>query len=285
MRTVLLLLLLLPAPWCSPSAEAQDTRPQLEISLDVTRRPLDQVIAAIAKRSGKSIIVAPGLTDPITLTLRDVSWRVVVDLLARRTKCRVRELAGGTLLIDRPARISVQFEQADLKTALLLLAKYANKSIVLGPKVQGKVTLSLRTGDVVAAMRAIATTHDCLILTSGSLVTVGKGRADLRLAKSAPAPKDVLSGTFVSLVGTTLTLEVAGAKVALDLSSDVDRRKRQVTSLNGAKPGERIVVTHQAAEGRAPSPASKTEKKKTTPKPKPTPPARRVVTHLVVGLR
>ena len=113
-----------------------------QISIDAEEMDLAELLARISKQTGKTILLDPDVSATVSLTLRDVSWRIALDLIAERTRCKIRR-HGETLLLYRPADlIDIELYDANVRTVLLLLARYADKSIVIGPKVQGTITLT-----------------------------------------------------------------------------------------------------------------------------------------------
>lgn len=225
-----------------------------EISIDVKNQDLGELMDRISRETGKTILVDPTVKARVTIKLRSVSWRVAMQVIARRTKCTIRALSGQVYLLSRPPRISVQFREANLRTALVLLAKYADKSIVLGPEVKGKVTLTLRDVSVLRAMRAMAVTHGFLVLGGSArskLVTVGKrGGGAPTKPLEADLERKTFTGRFVSLEKNRLTLKLKkGTRVTLRLSETAAARKAQRKTLQGLKTGDRLIVTY-AREGK-----------------------------------
>lgn len=224
-------------------AGAQD-RLTHTVDVEARDRDLREVLAEVSRRSGRTIVLDARVRERVTLSLRQVSWRDAVEVLARRARCTVEVLPGGGLLLTRPERITVELVDADVRTALLLLARFAERSVVLGPEVQGRVTLSLREVEPARAFEAVArTAGDFAVVADGALVTVGAGRG------AAPAADDpaVLAGELVSRHGDVVVLRLdGGGEIACRAADD-----RVRDALGPVRPGDRVVVAVTARPGEA----------------------------------
>lgn len=137
-----------------------------EVTLDVRDAPLGEVVEEVRERAGVALFVAPHLEgERVTLRLREADWRVAAAVLARLGRCRLRELEGGALLLDRPPTVSVRLVDADLRQAILLLCRVGGANVVIGPEVRGRVTLELNDVEWRAALEA-------LVRTSGDYTVV-----------------------------------------------------------------------------------------------------------------
>lgn len=165
MRAAALALVLLPL---LPALAGERQR----VTVEARDQDVREVLGRIARESGQTIALDGRVSGRVSLSLRDVSWRDAALIVAERAGCQVEELRGGGLLVTRRGGISVQLVGADLRVALLLLARLAGKSIVIGPEVQGRVTLELRDVPAERALRAVAETHGFAVIDEGGTARV-----------------------------------------------------------------------------------------------------------------
>jgi len=197
--------------WSAPtSAQSPPTRRVSQrIDLDLEDRTLSEAVAEIARRSGARLLADPEVEARVTLRLRKVQWKQALALVAERADCEVQR-RGRFLIVTRPRdRIDIELYDANVRTALLLLARYADQSIVISPKVTGTITLRLQNVSAARAIRAVAK-------TAGDYVVVGEGggpwRADTRGGAEAgevetPSKEEEPSGLDRVVQGTFRGLE------------------------------------------------------------------------------
>jgi len=237
-----------------------------QISIDAEDMDLADLLAQISQRTGETILLDPDVSAKVSLTLRDVSWRIALDLIAERTRCKIRR-RGDVWLLYRPADlIDLELYDANVRTVLLLLARYADKSIVIGPKVQGTITLSLRGVSALRALSAVAkTAGDYLVLPEreGSWQVAADEGAPAKKPATEPAGEEVLyEGTFVRFAEGRLELlvpgKVKGGKVKgraprtrrFALSAEAKLRALQTKVLGKLKAGTKLHVGARRIEGR-----------------------------------
>lgn len=214
--------------------------PRQTVTVEARDVELREVVQKLARDSGRTVTVDPRVSARITLTLREVSWRDAVSLLAERAGCEVQALPGGGLYLTRPPRVSIQLAEARLSTALLLLARLGGRSIVIGPDVQGRATLDLRDVSWARALRAVAATHGFAVLEGEDLVTVGQTRGAAPPGAEAP----VLVGTFRERSEAGLRLELEGGRaLTVGVPAGGPRRERLEALLRGLRPGDRVAVS------------------------------------------
>jgi len=114
------------------------------ISLDVKEKDLNEVLSFIGSRVGVNVIADPEVKEKVTLQLDRVDWRSALDVIARQTNCKIVEVNSRLIRFTQPPSISMEFQDADIKVVLDLLAKQSGQNIVIASDVQGKVSLSLR---------------------------------------------------------------------------------------------------------------------------------------------
>lgn len=209
--------------------------------------PIRDVLRRIAEQTGARLVVGPEVDRRVSLRLRQVSWRDAVRELTRRAKLTVEELPGGVLRVTQPSRVVVQLQEADVQVALLLLARHAGRSVVIGPEVRGRVSLELRDVTWDEALRAVASLVEAaLVAPDGELVVVGA-----RAGAAAPAAGDqaVVEGAFVGRRrdGARELLVVrpatpGGPDVSLELPAPGPAREAVLRALEGVRAGARLAV-------------------------------------------
>ncbi|MEW6074564.1 MAG: hypothetical protein AB1726_18460 [Planctomycetota bacterium] len=128
------------------SIEAQVADPDARVSLRVDERQLSEIVEYLREESGVNIVVLAGGETPISIDLHDVLWSEALDLAAELAGCVVEERTAGVLVVDRPPRVSFDFDDSDLKQVIDTIAKLSGANIVIAPEVAG--TLSLHLTDV-----------------------------------------------------------------------------------------------------------------------------------------
>lgn len=135
----------------TPVARAQDDAAETprvkgpgEVSLDVVERPLKDVIEYIQERTETNLVLtkeAEGV--PVTIKLKNLPWREALEVVAERAGCQIDERSANLIRIEKPPRVSFEFENADVRIVIKAIADIAGANIVVGREVEGTVTLSL----------------------------------------------------------------------------------------------------------------------------------------------
>ncbi|MCZ6689778.1 MAG: hypothetical protein O7H41_09260 [Planctomycetota bacterium] len=134
----------------SPVAFAQGAQDEAQegktlINIDVTDVPVTEVLRYIATEAGVNIIPMPkDLPGEVTIRIVKEHWREVLNLVAERAECTVRQETARTFVVERPPRITMEFVDAEIKVVLDLIARNAGSNIVISQDVQGLVSLNLR---------------------------------------------------------------------------------------------------------------------------------------------
>lgn len=137
---------------------AATDRIQKTIDIDVVDKDLREIVEEIGRKVGKNILVAPGVEERITVTLRDLPWPDAVKVVAGLAKCDIEESVPGVLLLTQPPKVTIQFQDANVRTVLQLLAAYSGKNIIISPDVKGKVSLDLKNVHWLKALKSIVST-------------------------------------------------------------------------------------------------------------------------------
>ncbi|MGE0713165.1 MAG: hypothetical protein AB7N76_12090 [Planctomycetota bacterium] len=130
----------------------------MRINVDVEGVDLGDVMEQIGQKVGRNILVDPNVHETVTVSLREIPWREAVDVIAKMTRCEVEERPGDILLLTQPPKVTIQFNDANVRTVLQLLAAYSGKNIIISPQVTGDVTLDLKEVHWLRALHAIVKT-------------------------------------------------------------------------------------------------------------------------------
>ena len=114
------------------------------ITLDVRDKDLSEILKFISRRVGINVIADPDVDEKVTVQLDAVDWRDAIHVLARQTHCEILDVSDRLVRFTQPPSISMEFQDADIKIVLELLAKQAGANIMMASDIQGKVSLSLR---------------------------------------------------------------------------------------------------------------------------------------------
>jgi hypothetical protein len=121
---------------------------------------LRELAVALGERLGKPAVAAADVREKVTLAVRGLPGKraaeLALGLAALQTRCRVVPI-GGVLVLDQPPSVTIEIDDAPLRTVLTLLAAYAGKNVLVAADVRGDCSLALPQGcDWFAALRALA---------------------------------------------------------------------------------------------------------------------------------
>ncbi len=114
------------------------------ISFDFKDKDLHEVLRFISSRVGVNIIANNEVRETVTVTFDKVGWRNALEVIAQQTHCQIVEKSDRLIQFTQPPTISMEFQDADVKVVLELLAKQAGVNIVMDSSIRGQVSLSLR---------------------------------------------------------------------------------------------------------------------------------------------
>lgn len=155
-----------PAPETGPAPAAAE--PAGRLSVGVKDKDIREVLAILSGVAGVDILADPDIRETITIALKDVHWREALAAVARLADARVFQESERIIRLTRPPTITMEFEDADLRTVLLLIARQGGINIVLPSDVQGKVTLSLRGVPWRDALDVVARTAGYVVVVERS---------------------------------------------------------------------------------------------------------------------
>lgn len=114
------------------------------ITIDVREKDLREVLQGIGRQVDVNIVADPEVDEKVTVSLDSVEWRKALEIIARQTNCTIVRESARLIRFAQPPSINIEFQDADLKIVLDLLAKQSGANIVVAEQVTGKVSLSLR---------------------------------------------------------------------------------------------------------------------------------------------
>ncbi len=129
------------------------------ITLDVSERPLEDVLDHIRTKVGVTIVSSPGTEGRVTIKLRDVPWAEALTLVAENAGCIVTQETPKLWRVEKPPRVTMSFQAEDIKKVIEAIAKYGNANIVVSEKVKGNVTMVINERPWRDALEAVVKTN------------------------------------------------------------------------------------------------------------------------------
>ncbi len=117
---------------------------QVYISIVAVDRDLRSVVREIERKAGVNIYVDPTIEEVVNLRLVNLPWRQVLEIVARDAGVEIEERGPRLFILTQPPRVSMEFADADIRVVLDLLARQADRNIVMASDVHGTVSLNLR---------------------------------------------------------------------------------------------------------------------------------------------
>ena len=126
------------------SGKAGEGKGPGEVTFDVVERPLKDVVAYIQEKTEVNLVIAKEAEEiPITVKLRNLPWREALEIIVERAGAQIDERSPNLLRIEKPPRVTFDFENADVRVVIKAVADIAGANIVVGREVEGTVTLTL----------------------------------------------------------------------------------------------------------------------------------------------
>ena len=167
MKRALILTLALFAPVLS-AAPSQGPPESLRVDVALEPGTLGEVADIVRLTTGANIVFMRGEDDlaarEVELKLANVRWRTALSLAVSQAGCVLEEDRYGVLMISSPPRVTLQFPNADIVEVVDTIALAAGANVVVGPEVQG--TVSLRFADVPwrDALEVVARTRGYVVM-------------------------------------------------------------------------------------------------------------------------
>lgn len=203
------------------TVSATQTRGAL-ISLEVNERPLKQVLDYLSTVSNVNIRVVKEKDNklPVSFKLENVTYRAILDFIARKYGMMIddRELATSHIIyVDTPERVSMIFQRADIRDVINTIAIQSNANIVVGPEIQGEVSMRLENVPWNEALNIVVKTLD--------FVTVNEANNTIRITSrdklSTQYEHRIFRLAYVSPEGSSYTATLTSEFVTKTGSKDV----------------------------------------------------------------
>jgi type IV pilus assembly protein PilQ len=189
-RALLFLIVILAS--VSGSASAQAPSEGLRVDLSMEEGTLGKAAGIVRKATGANIVFLGDGAElaqlPVELELTNVRWRTALKLAVEQAGCILEEDRDGILLISSPPRVTLQFPSADLVEIIDTIALVAGANVVVGPEVEGVV--SVRFTDV--------PWRDALdvVARSRGFVVIEEDGGILRVTDPARVEEQLISHTY-----------------------------------------------------------------------------------------
>jgi hypothetical protein len=209
------------------------------INVDVSDMPLAEVMAQISREVGKTIAVGKAAKgELVSVSLREIPWRMAVDVIARMTRCDV-EVIGESLFLTQRPRVTIDFRYANLRTIVQLMAAYSGRSAVMGPKVRGSISANLHNVRYLEALRAVAWVAGLDLAEKNHIARLtvrSKGRAPAPAPAKDTRPKKPSPRVTLDLVNVELSdaLEQIGKLAGRNLLTDPSAEGKVTLSMRNA---------------------------------------------------
>jgi type IV pilus assembly protein PilQ len=129
------------------------------ITLDVSDRPLEDVLDHIRNKVGVSIVTPPGTDGTVSIQLRGIPWRDSLELVAENAGCIVTEVSPRLFKVEKPPRITMSFTEVEVRQVIEAIAKAGNANIIVSERVTGLVTMVIMDRPWRDALDAVVKTN------------------------------------------------------------------------------------------------------------------------------
>lgn len=138
------------------------------VTLDAYNRPFSEIIDGIREHTRKNIIYDDAINNILVkIKLVNVPWRTALEVIASKHGCVVEDIgstAEEVIRISKPRRISMYFEEADIRDVINHIAKLADRNIILSDSVKGIVTLRIKDVSWEEALETIIKTYNYVLV-------------------------------------------------------------------------------------------------------------------------
>src|SRR6185436_8578291 len=126
------------------SPKAAEGKGPGEVTFDVVERQLKDVVAYIQEKTDVNLVIAKEAEEIlVTVKLRNLPWREALEIVVERAGAQIDEKSANLIRIEKPPRVTFEFENADVRVVIKAVADIAGANIVVGREVEGTVTLTL----------------------------------------------------------------------------------------------------------------------------------------------
>lgn len=116
-----------------------------EVILDVTDKPLQQVLNYISIIGSINIIADSGIDETITLKIsRPMPWMEALKLICDRVDCSFSQVSPSLIKVTKPQRISLMLEDAPIDKVITTISAMTAINIIYSPtEIKGVITVNL----------------------------------------------------------------------------------------------------------------------------------------------
>lgn len=201
----------------SEEQQAHDETPAPRVTLRFEQGSLRAVVDELRRQVDVNLLLDPRAEQPVTIDVREVTWRQAAEELARRAGCELQERAPGLFVLMLEEGASLSAVNCEAREVFRLLSR-PTRNVLVGPDVQGRCTLELRnvrwSDALLRAVEALGTrawsVGQELIYVSGEAPPGGR---PYEPASSADLPEDQV-GPRVDLDLREVPLPEACARLA-----------------------------------------------------------------------
>jgi type II secretory pathway component HofQ len=133
-------------------------------TIEVTERPLKQVLDYLSQISGKNIRCKKSKDErlPVTFKLEKVTYRTILDFIAKKYGMVVDDSMEkqNIILLDTPEKVSMVFSNADIRDVINTIAIQANANVVIDQDISGQVSMRLENVPWKSALTMVVKTRD-----------------------------------------------------------------------------------------------------------------------------
>lgn len=152
------------------NATAQVRSMDALVSLRSVDQPLTDIVKFLRDRSGANIVVIPtedGSIPNVSIELTEVPWRDALRLAVEKAGFVVEEQAAGILEVRFPKRVEFTFPDADVREVIDAIGKVAAANIVVGPEVEGTISVRFNGVPWREALEVVAKTLGYTVVEEG----------------------------------------------------------------------------------------------------------------------
>ncbi len=113
----------------------QDDRP---ITVDFDKTPINEVVRAFAKFSGRSIVLGAGVRGDVSMTIVDQPWPYAFEAVLASQGLSAVEMRGGIIRVDDPSQLA-RIDSVEALQMQMVRLNYANATGVAAA-IQGMIT-------------------------------------------------------------------------------------------------------------------------------------------------
>jgi type IV pilus assembly protein PilQ len=116
-----------------------------KVTFDVRGRTLSEVVERIRDKTKVNIILAKEAGEAtVTLKVQDLYWMTALEEVAEKAECILERVSPVLIKVYKPERLTLSFENEDIKKVVSVIATYSGANIVVSPEVKGTITFNLK---------------------------------------------------------------------------------------------------------------------------------------------